>query len=270
VRAWLASKPARWLAGIDHVVIDPYQPYATAIAAELPDARLVVHFHVIRLANAALDGVRRRTQQVSLGHRGRKTDPLYRIRRRLLAAHDRLDPTRFARMLAWLDAGDPDGGVGAAYLAKGLLRETYLADDVFDARRRLVAFYQHCQASDVPELERLARTIAHWERSILRWHPTRLTNAATEGTNLVIKNIKPSASGSGTSRTIDSRFSYAAVPHGRLPRSHQYGPANHASSRRAGLQIWPMGQKSPRWRRRHRARRMADDADVWPMTPTSC
>jgi transposase len=37
----------------------------------------------------------------------------------------------------------------------------------------------------VPELERLARTIARWEVPILRWHRTRLTNAATEGTNLV-------------------------------------------------------------------------------------
>ena len=42
----------------------------------------------------------------------------------------------------------------------------------------------------MPELERLARTIARWETPILRWHRTRLTNAATEGTNLVIKNIK--------------------------------------------------------------------------------
>jgi transposase len=42
----------------------------------------------------------------------------------------------------------------------------------------------------VPELERLARTISRWETPILRWHRTRLTNAATEGTNLVIKNIK--------------------------------------------------------------------------------
>ena len=42
----------------------------------------------------------------------------------------------------------------------------------------------------MPELERLARTIARWETPILRWHHTRLTNAATEGTNLVIKNIK--------------------------------------------------------------------------------
>jgi transposase len=42
----------------------------------------------------------------------------------------------------------------------------------------------------VPELERLARAITRWEVPILRWHRTRLTNAATEGTNLIIKNIK--------------------------------------------------------------------------------
>jgi transposase len=191
VTGWLASKPAPWLAGIDHVVIDPYQPYATAVATSLPAARLVVdHFHVIRLANAALDEVRRRTQQATTGHRGRKADPLYRIRRRLLAAHDRLDPTGFARLVAWLDAGDPEGEVGAAYLAKELLRDSYLAGDVLEARRRLVVFYDYCTASEVPELERLARTIARWETPILRWHDTRLTNATTEGTNLIVKNIK--------------------------------------------------------------------------------
>jgi transposase len=191
VTDWLAAKPAPWLAGIDHVVIDPYQPYATAVAAGLPGARLVVdHFHVIRLANAALDEVRRRTQQTTTGHRGRKDDPLYRIRRRLLASHDRLDPAGFARVLAWLDAGDPGGEVGAAYLAKELLRETYLAVDALEARRRLVVFYDYCAQSDVPELERLARTITRWEVPILRWHRTQLTNAATEGTNLIIKNIK--------------------------------------------------------------------------------
>jgi transposase len=120
VTDWLAAKPQPWLAGIRHVVIDPYQPYATAVARGLPGARLVVdHFHVIRLANVALDEVRRRTQQATTGHRGRKADPRYRIRRWLLASHDRLDPAAFARMLAWLDAGDPEGEVGAAYLAKG-------------------------------------------------------------------------------------------------------------------------------------------------------
>ena len=118
VTDWLAAKPAPWRAGIRHVVIDPYQPYATAVAAQLPDARLVVdHFHVIRLANSALDEVRRRVQHTTLGHRGHKGDPLYRIRRRLLAGHEHLGPAGFARVLAWLDVGDPDGEVAACYLA---------------------------------------------------------------------------------------------------------------------------------------------------------
>ena len=191
VTDWLAAKPAPWRAGIRHAVIDPYQPYATAVAAQLPDARLVVdHFHTVRLAKTALDEVRRRVQHTALGHRGHKGDPLYRIRRRLLTGHEHLDPTGFARVLAWLDVGDPDGEVAACYLAKELLRETYLADDVFDARRRLTVFYDHCSTSGVPELERLARTIDRWETPILRWHRTGLTNAATEGTNLIVKNIK--------------------------------------------------------------------------------
>jgi transposase len=191
VTDWLDSKPAPWRAGIRHVVIDPYQPYATAVARALPDARLVVdHFHTVRLANTALDEVRRRVQHATLGHRGRKDDPLYRIRRRLLAGHERLTTAAFARMLAWLDVGDPEGEVAAAYMAKELLRETYLADHVFDARRRLTVFHDHCHSSGVPELERLTRTITRWETPILRWHGTRLTNATTEGTNLIVKNVK--------------------------------------------------------------------------------
>jgi hypothetical protein len=101
-----------------------------------------------------------------LGHRGRKADPLYRIRRRLLAGHERLDPAAFARLLAWLGVGDPDGEVATAYLAKELLRETYAAEHVFDARRRLAVFYNHCATSEVPELQRLGHTITRWETPI--------------------------------------------------------------------------------------------------------
>ncbi len=191
VEDWLASKPARWAAGIRHAVIDPYQPYATALANQVPDARLVVdRFHVIRLANAALDEVRRRVQQATVGHRGRKGDPLYRIRRRLLAGHERLSDDGFDRMMSWLEHGDPDGEVAIAYLAKELLREVYTADIVFDARRRLVEFYEVCNTAEVVELTRLAKTIRRWETPLLRWHTTGLTNAGTEGTNLIIKNIK--------------------------------------------------------------------------------
>ena len=64
VSTWLAAKPPRWLAGIRTAVIDPYSGYARGLAEGLPNARLVVdHFHAVRLANQALDEVRRRVQR---------------------------------------------------------------------------------------------------------------------------------------------------------------------------------------------------------------
>ena len=57
-------------------------PYRAACNQVLPHARQIADpFHVVRLANDRLDQVRRRTQQETLGHRGRKGDPLYQIRR---------------------------------------------------------------------------------------------------------------------------------------------------------------------------------------------
>jgi transposase len=191
VSTWLAAKPPRWLEGIATAVIDPYSGYARGLAEGLPHARLVVdHFHAVRLANQALDEVRRRTQQSTLGHRGRKGDPLYRIRRRLLAAHDRLGPETYDRMVVLLEAGDPSGEVAAAYLAKELLREVYATTAVAAARQRLERFYAHCRSAEVPELARLARTMRIWERQVLAWHTTRLTNGPTEAVNLLVKKIK--------------------------------------------------------------------------------
>lgn len=118
VSTWLGAKPERWLAGISTAVIDPYSGYSRGLAEGLAHARFVVdHFHAVRLANQALDEVRRRTQQATLGHRGRRGDPLYRIRRRLLTAHYGLSVETHRRMVALLEAGDPGGEVAATYLA---------------------------------------------------------------------------------------------------------------------------------------------------------
>ena len=88
--SWFRSQPPEWLDGIRWAVLDMSGPYRKAYNRVLPNAVQVADpFHVIRLANQRLDEVRRRTQNETLGHRGRKDDPLYRIRRLLTAA-----PTR--------------------------------------------------------------------------------------------------------------------------------------------------------------------------------
>ncbi len=135
--------------------------------------------------------MRRRVQQTTLGHRGRKDDPLYRIRRTLLVAHDRLTEHQRERVVRLLLAGDPDGEVAAAYLAKELLREIYARAPVRTARRRLKQLLSRtATASDVRECRRLARTIRSWEAEVLAFHTTGASNGVTEGINLLIKKIK--------------------------------------------------------------------------------
>jgi transposase len=191
VHNWLAARPAGWLAGIGVVALDPFRGYAIGLRAHLGHATVVVdHFHAIRLANAAIDDVRRRVQNETLHHRGRTGDPLYGIRRLLLVAHERLDRRGWHRMLVGLTAGDPYGEVGAACLSKELLREVYAAVDHRHARRRLVAFYQWCADADVPELTRLANTISAWQPEVLAYHTTGLSNGPTEAVNLLIEKVR--------------------------------------------------------------------------------
>src|SRR4030095_6872810 len=85
VDSWLHARTHDGLARIGTVALDPWRGYASALVAPLGHARVVVdHFHAVPLANTVVDQVRRRAQQSLLGHRGRKPDPPYRIRKLLL------------------------------------------------------------------------------------------------------------------------------------------------------------------------------------------
>lgn len=191
VEGWLGRRPAEWLEGIGVVALDPFRGYAKGLVAHLEQASVVIdHFHAIGLANKAIDDVRRRVQNHTLGHRGRKGDPLYAIRRLLLVGTERLSDAGRDRMMAGLASGDPDGEVGACYLAKELLREVYDALDLAHARRRLIVFYQWCVQAEVPELTRLAKTISAWEAEVLAYHTTGLSNGPTEAVNLLIEKVR--------------------------------------------------------------------------------
>jgi transposase len=71
----------------------------------------------VKLANSKLDECRRRVQNETLGYRGHRDDPLYRSRRLLTKAHERLDTRGEAKLLGLLQAGDPRGEVRLAWHA---------------------------------------------------------------------------------------------------------------------------------------------------------
>jgi transposase len=192
VDGWLGARPRGWLARIATVALDPWRGYASALVASLGHATVVVdHFHAIRLANAVVDQVRRRVQQATLGHRGRKPDPLYRIRKLLLTAAEQLTQRGRARLRTGLAAGDPGGEVAAAWQGKELLRAIYAAVGTSAARAALERFYRWSDGVGVTELSRLTRTVRAWEAEILAWHATEgCSNGPTEAANLLIKEIK--------------------------------------------------------------------------------
>jgi transposase len=192
VDGWLSSRPRDWLAHIATVALDPWRGYASALVVPLGHATVVVdHFHAIRLANAVVDQVRRRVQQATLGHRGRKHDPLYRIRKLLLTAQEQLTRRGWVRLRAGLAAGDPTGEVAAAWQGKELLRAVYAAVAMPAARAALDRFYRWTDGVQLAELSRLARTVWTWEAEILAWHATDgCSNGPTEAVNLLVKKVK--------------------------------------------------------------------------------
>jgi hypothetical protein len=66
--------------GIAVAALEPFRGYATALRTSLPAATWVRDaFHGTRLGFGAMDEVRRRVQQETFGHRGRRDDPLFTI-----------------------------------------------------------------------------------------------------------------------------------------------------------------------------------------------
>ena len=190
VADWLDERGGGWREAIGVVALDPFRGYANGLVRRVDHATVVLdHFHAIRLANEAINHVRRRSQNETLGHRGRRADPLYDIRRLLLVGHERLDEPGWARLQAGL-IGDRWGEVEAAYLAKELLREVYGAAGPRQARRRLERFYRWCTDAEVPELARLASTIRDWQGPVLAYHTTGMSNGPTEAVNLLIEKVR--------------------------------------------------------------------------------
>jgi len=110
VQQWISARPPQWREQVATCSPDPFRGYATALSASLPHAtRVLDAFHVVRLGLAAVDDVRRRVQQQTLGRRGHRDDPLYRGRRLLRRSFTTLNQRQWTKLEATLVLGDPTG-----------------------------------------------------------------------------------------------------------------------------------------------------------------
>jgi transposase len=118
-----------------------------------------------------------------------------------MTGHERLRPASFAKM--WnrcLDA-DPTNQILTAYVIKEELRRLLAlhanghGQDRALIRARLWRFYTWCAESNLPEAHRLAATIETWWPAIEAFLRTGITNARTEGTNRLAKDVSRRACG---------------------------------------------------------------------------
>jgi transposase len=195
--AWLADRPDDWRAAITHATLDLSGPYRAVFDTMLPHAVQVADpFHLVRLAGQKLDEVRRRVQNETLGHRGRKDDPLYRARKLLVLASERLDDTAHGKLAGLLTAGDPRGEVRTAWHAKEAVREMYGHRDATVALEWVDQLSADMRdASSPPEIRQLGRTMRRWREQIAAWHAAQVSNGPTETMNGLARRIKRIAFG---------------------------------------------------------------------------
>jgi transposase len=194
---WLSKRSDEFRAGVQFVAIDPAAVHASAIRTPglLPNATIVVdHFHLVKLANDALTKVRRRVTWDLRDRRGRRIDPEWANRRRLLRARERLSQNTFVKMWNRIQDEDPSAQILSAWIAKEelrtLLSTVRVGGDAHLTRHRLHQFLTWCIDSQIPELLTLAATVDHWWPEINAFVTTGITNARTEGYNRLLKQVK--------------------------------------------------------------------------------
>jgi transposase len=182
---WLAARDQAWRDRIEWATLDLSASYRTVFDTMLPAAVQVADpFHVVRLGNQALDECRRRVQNDTLGHRGRRDDPLWRARRRLSIARERLSDAQRERMTGLLRAGDPRQEVWFAWNAKEVVRQIYDHTDPDLAAEWVAEIGRDFTDREMPiEVRRLGRTITRWAAPIVAWHRSHVTNGPTEAVN---------------------------------------------------------------------------------------
>ncbi len=123
-------------------------------------------------------------------------DPLWRARRRLSMAEERLAADQHDRLMGLLRAGDPHQEVWFAWNAKGVVRQIYDHTNVELALEWIAEIGRDFTDPAMPtEVRRLGRTIRRWAAQIVAWHRSHVTNGPTEAVNNLAKRIKRVAFG---------------------------------------------------------------------------
>lgn len=188
-KSWLRERGETFRARVEVATLDPFHGYKNAIDDQLEDAVAVLDaFHVVKLATGVIDEVRRRVQQEIHGHRGRKNDPLYRIRNILRAGEEHLTNRQRNRLRTAFAADERHVEVEVAYRCAQQVRSVYHQDSAaagLAIAQKILASFTTCP---IPEVARLGKTLKQWREAFLGYFDTGgANNGGTEAINGLIE-----------------------------------------------------------------------------------
>lgn len=168
---------------VQTVAMDMWTPYRDAVQAVMPEARIVIDkFHVVRMANDAVERVRKslRESLTPKQRRGLMHDRFVLLKRE----RDLNDKERL--LLSGWTANYPE--LGEAYRLKEAFYGVY---EEMGTRDQALARYAAWQRSVPPEVHDafadLIRAFTNWQPQILAYFDHPVTNAYTESLNSLIR-----------------------------------------------------------------------------------
>lgn len=167
---------------VHYVAMDMWKPYREAVEAMMPQATIVIDkFHVVRMANEALEVIRKaqRAQLTTEERRGLMHDRFVLLKRR----HDLTDQESL-KLSGWV-ANYPI--LGEAYNAKEAFYGIWELDSRTEAERAY-AIWRHNLVQEVREaFHPLVRAVENWYSHIFAYFDHPITNAYTESLNNLIR-----------------------------------------------------------------------------------
>lgn len=169
---------------IQYVTMDMWKPYKDAVKTVLPKATIIVDkFHVVRMANQALETIRK---QLKDGLSPKERRGLMHDRFILLKRHKELTEMDKITLDLWTK-NHPS--LGIAYE----LKESFFSLWDNDSRQKAYVKYHVWKAMIPKELqsafEPLTKAMENWEAEIFAYFDHRVTNAYTESLNNLIRVI---------------------------------------------------------------------------------
>lgn len=177
---------------IEAVSTDLSGAFISAVREHLPDATLIFdHFHVVKLANDALDRVRIDTYK-SLDSK-EKASAIKGLRWVLLGNRQQLGSEGADQRLK--KALSVNAELSTSYYLKEDLRRVWNQADKDSAKTILHNWIMEAKGSGVKHMKKLADTIELHADGILAYYDFRISSGKVEGVNNKIKTVKRQAYG---------------------------------------------------------------------------